>query len=97
MKIIHIKTHESVIFGKTQQQNFFNKDVPGRGRVEMVLKPEIACVEMKNEIDHVLIPVVNIAFMKLATEASKAKESAKAKEASKPKTNTKPSDIKKPR
>jgi hypothetical protein len=94
MKIVHVKTHEAVKFGNSQEFNFYNfATIPGRKTVDIVLNKELNCIELKTELDHVLIPMVNIAFMKLDNKAHQDKQEAKKK----PKPSSKPSDIKRPR
>ena len=96
-KIIFVSTHENVNFEKKYQSHFSSEKRPGRSSVEITLLADLQCVEVKNENDRVIIPLVNIAFLKLESKISKEKAEADKKEAAKPKNNPKLNPIKKPK
>lgn len=96
-KITQIRLHQALIFGGKQETWFSSEDVRGRVRVDFEFVPELQCIYVSNHSDKALVPLVNIAFMKLETEESKKKlEEVKAEQA-KPKSTNKSHQIKRPK
>lgn len=80
MKLVTIKTHESVSFGRKAHNHFYASSVPNRPLVELTLKKDINCVEVKDDKECVLIPLVNIAFMVADSASVQEIEEKKAEE-----------------
>jgi len=97
MKITHIRTHENVVLNDKLENNFMNTDRNRRPATKMTLLQELNCVQLESGKDIALVPMVNIAFIKLESPFSIAKEEAIAKEAAKPKSNAALNKVKKPR
>ncbi len=87
MKIIQVRTHESVNLDGKGNTNFSVEAYSNRPGYEIELIPELTSVQISSESDSVIVPLVNVAFMKTETKYSKAKYQAKEKEAKKPKNN----------
>lgn len=96
-RITQIRLHQALIFGGKQETWFSSENVRGRIRVDFEIVPELQSIYVSNNTDKALVPLVNIAFMKLETVESKKKVEELNKEISKPKTNIKSKDIKRPR
>ena len=97
MKIINVRTHEAVTLGKKLDTNFTAYNRGNRKAVEIELLPELMAVQISSQEDCVIVPLVNIAFLKPETKYSRKKEEAAKKEAEKPKVNPKESKVSKPR
>lgn len=96
-KIVFVRTHENVNFEKTYQNHFSTEKRPGRSQVQINLIPELQCVQIHNDQDSVVVPLVNIAFLKLEGKLIIDSRKAAAEEAAKPKSTIKSHQIKKPK
>lgn len=96
-KIIEMRVHQAVKFEKSLVTYFTTEGGPGRASASMEILPELSCVLVNGPTDRALVPLVNIAFLKLESISSKAKSAAKKTEAEKVKSTLKASDIKKPK
>ena len=97
MKIIFARTYENVQF-QGKYQNHFSEDArPGHAAVSITLHEEINCIEVNSSTDSALIPLVNIAFMKLDSPLAETKRAEAAAEEAKPKNNPVLNTVKKPR
>ncbi len=97
MKIIHVRTHENVVLDGNLENNFMAINRNRRPSTKMQLIKELNCIEISSEKDSVLVPMVNIAFIKVESPYSLEKEAAAKAEAAKPKSNPKLNTVKKPR
>lgn len=96
MKIRAIKTYQAVTFNKANETSFTTLQIRNKLPVEFKFLKEMNAIEVKNDLDHVIIPMANIAAIYVWTEEKK-KEVAKNKEDLKPKKSTlRASDIKRP-
>ena len=95
-KIVHMRVHQAVNFEKTLESYFAADPGPGRKAANMTFMPEIQCVLVEGKIDKIIIPFVNIAFLKLETEAYKKIQEEKKEEVEKSKKGKRAS-IPKPR
>lgn len=97
MKVRAIKTYQAVTFEKRTETFFTSIENGAKKTVQMQIRPELMCVEVKTELDHVLIPFTNVSAIHIVTEQAIAEaEEAKAEKANR-KTGIALQDIKRPR
>lgn len=97
MKIIHVRTHENVILDGNLENNFMDTDRNRRPATTIELIKELNCVQISSNTDSALVPMVNIAFMKLESPYSVLKEEEAKAEAAKPKSNPSLNKVSKPK
>ena len=95
--VVHMKVHQAVNFEKSLVSYFSAIGGPGRTAAKMTILGDSQCVLVEGPKDRVLVPFVNVAFMKLDSLATQEKKKADEKEAKKPKSSVKSQDIKRPR
>lgn len=94
--IIHMRVHQAVNFEKCLVSYFSNVGAPGKSKAKMTIL-DSQCVLVEGPTDRVLVPFVNVAFMKLESKAALKKIKDDEREAAKPKSTLKSQDIKRPR
>lgn len=96
MKIRSIRVYQAVPFNRGVETFFSTDKRPNRPPVEITLNKELMSVEIKNDRDHILVPLTNVSVISL--DSSVQQEKAKERETeSKKKTGMRASQIKKPR
>lgn len=96
-KLTHMRVHQAVSFEKGLVSFFSSQGGPNRAAAKMTILENLQAVLCEGPTDKVLVPMVNVAFIKLETEAEKKKQKEAEKEANKPKSTLKAQDIKRPR
>ena len=96
-KIVHMRVHQVVNFEGSLVSYFSSVGGPGRTAAKMTLLPEISCVLCEGPKDKALVPLVNVAFLKLESESFQKKQKEIKEEAAKPKNNPKLNKVSKPR
>lgn len=79
-KIIHVKVHEAVNFEKALVTYFSTIGGPGRTAAKMTLLKDIQCILVEGPKDRAIVPLVNIAYIKIESDLSKEKEEKKKAE-----------------
>lgn len=100
MKIRAIRTYQSVIFDKKNESYFANLKLPNKVPTEITLLEKLNVVEVKNDNDHILIPLSNVSCIHVWTDASiqeQTKKDAEAAEALTKPSGIRASEIKRPR
>lgn len=97
MKIKAIKTYQAVTFEKRTETFFTSIENGAKKTVEMQIRPELMCVEIKTALDHVLVPFTNVSAIHIVTDQALAEvEEARAEKANR-KVGVALQDIKRPK
>ncbi len=91
-----VKLYQSATFEKRSEVHFTVLPVTGKPAIQIELLKDIGCVSIKSDIDHILVPLTNIACIYLWNDA--ANEYVENKKKSDAVRGTlREQDIKKPR
>ena len=69
-KIKSVKLYQCATFEKRSETHFTVLPVSGKPGVSIEFIPEMACIEIKSLVDHILVPMTNIACIYIWTGAA---------------------------